>query len=296
MKLTLIVSCDHNVLAAILAGCNVGPSLIQELSLSSEHDDLGAVTSALVHINGNPAPAAGNAPAPATGTGAGTAAPTPLPLQPNGVALTPIAPVPNTMPMPTTIPTGADESDDESGGATDGTGLDVEGLPWDERIHTSTKTKSAKGVWTKRRGGPKGAELAAIEAELRGSPQPAPVPMPLAPMPPMTAPAPMAPPPVPQPMPAAAPEPAPQPMPMPVTAPAPTPLPAATEPVVEQQWDFASFMQAVGPKMGEGAGMIDPGYLTQVCAHYSLGSITDLAPKPEMIPTIIAQFQADGRW
>lgn len=30
--------------------------------------------------------------------------------------------------------------------------LDKEGLPWDERIHAGTKTKTQKGVWTRKKG------------------------------------------------------------------------------------------------------------------------------------------------
>lgn len=44
--------------------------------------------------------------------------------------------------------------------------LDADGLPWDERIHASTKTKTAKGVWTKRRGTDDATHDAVI-AELR---------------------------------------------------------------------------------------------------------------------------------
>jgi hypothetical protein len=38
--------------------------------------------------------------------------------------------------------------------AADGNGpeLDSDGLPWDERIHAATKTKTAKGAWKKKRG------------------------------------------------------------------------------------------------------------------------------------------------
>jgi hypothetical protein len=34
----------------------------------------------------------------------------------------------------------------------DGSGLDSAGVPWDERIHASTKTKVADGTWKKKRG------------------------------------------------------------------------------------------------------------------------------------------------
>lgn len=44
--------------------------------------------------------------------------------------------------------------------------LDNEGMPWDERIHASTKTKTAKGIWTKRKG-VNDATRDAVVAELR---------------------------------------------------------------------------------------------------------------------------------
>lgn len=44
--------------------------------------------------------------------------------------------------------------------------LDNEGMPWDERIHAGTKTKTAKGIWTKRKG-VDDATRDAVVAELR---------------------------------------------------------------------------------------------------------------------------------
>lgn len=63
--------------------------------------------------------------------------------------------------------------------------VDAEGLPWDERIHSSSKKKTAKGVWARRRG-IQDAEYNSVKAELLGAattsaPQPAavaPVPAP----------------------------------------------------------------------------------------------------------------------
>lgn len=49
---------------------------------------------------------------------------------------------------------------------TAGVELDSAGLPWDARIHASTKTKKADGTWTQRRGVDK-QDVAAIEAQLR---------------------------------------------------------------------------------------------------------------------------------
>lgn len=44
--------------------------------------------------------------------------------------------------------------------------LDADGLPWDERIHASTKTKTQKNQWTKRKGADD-ATIAHVLAELR---------------------------------------------------------------------------------------------------------------------------------
>ena len=71
--------------------------------------------------------------------------------------------------------------------------LDIAGIPWDERIHAKTKTKTAKGAWKKGKGVDP-TVLATIEAELKAANPPAPVaavPVPLAPV--ATVPVPLAP-------------------------------------------------------------------------------------------------------
>lgn len=52
-----------------------------------------------------------------------------------------------------------------------GVELDSRGLPWDARIHASTKSKTKAGEWTKLRGFNDEAKLKAIEAELRATVQ-----------------------------------------------------------------------------------------------------------------------------
>lgn len=47
--------------------------------------------------------------------------------------------------------------------------FDADGMPWDERIHSSAKTKTQKGVWKKRKG-VDDATHAAVTAELKGEP------------------------------------------------------------------------------------------------------------------------------
>ena len=51
--------------------------------------------------------------------------------------------------------------------------VDSEGLPWDARIHSSSKSKTGNGVWKAKRGR-SDAEYAAVKAELLGSQTPAP--------------------------------------------------------------------------------------------------------------------------
>jgi len=56
------------------------------------------------------------------------------------------------VPAPITIPEGVE--------------LDVEGLPWDQRIHGSTKAKNADGTWRRKRNTPD-ADYEAIKAQLK---------------------------------------------------------------------------------------------------------------------------------
>ena len=252
----------------------------------------------------------GNAPASdqtgSTPTGTGTPAQAAVPSAPGSSATAPSMPTAPTPPMPSPSTTSQDDDDseEEGGNETDGTGLDKDGLPWDERIHSGNKKQGADGTWHKRRGGPTGDERAAIEAELRASvqgdaqqPAPAPTPAPSAPAAPTppTPPAPSAPPPPQAPAPSApaAPSAPPTPpMPSPEAPAAPAAQPA--EPVGEM--DFQQFLMHVGPKFGEGEGQIGTEYLNGLCQMLGLSSLTDIGMKPELIPQAVAQLQADGRW
>ena len=51
-----------------------------------------------------------------------------------------------------------------------GAGVDAEGLPWDERIHSGAKSKTAAGLWTRRRNVPD-EHYQRIRAELVGTHQ-----------------------------------------------------------------------------------------------------------------------------
>jgi len=231
--------------------------------------------------------------------------------------------MPNAPPVPMMPMPGAGGDGDDDGGPVNvnAPAIDSGGLPWDERIHASTKTVKADGTWTGKRGGPKGEELAAIEAQLRASVvQPVPMQMP-APMPVMQpVPMPIAQPMQPQPMPVMA---APVAM-MPQPMPAPIPMMPAPEPIMQQPdpatvatvaqatgtLDFAQFMQHLSGQMskrdGAGAPLVHADYLAGITKEISdafaphgfgpLSAITDIANNPQMITYAAQLMQRDGRW
>lgn len=58
-----------------------------------------------------------------------------------------------------------------------GVELDADGVPWDERIHSSSKKKTAKNVWAKRKNLPDGLHEQ-VTAQLKaGAPEPTPEPV-----------------------------------------------------------------------------------------------------------------------
>lgn len=74
-------------------------------------------------------------------------------------------------PPPLDAPGASDQSSTGQTGAnapqgSNGAELDVNGLPWDARIHSSSKNKNQDGTWRYTRGGDT-AERARVEAELR---------------------------------------------------------------------------------------------------------------------------------
>lgn len=66
-----------------------------------------------------------------------------------------------------TTPIKSDETVLQTTAADDAPRVDAEGIPWDERIHASTKTQTAKGLWKKRRG-VDALTIANVENELKG--------------------------------------------------------------------------------------------------------------------------------
>ena len=69
-------------------------------------------------------------------------------------------------PLATTTPAADADEDDGHSAPFDGSLVDSAGLPWDERIHAGTKTKTAAGVWKKRKGVQE-MQITEVENELR---------------------------------------------------------------------------------------------------------------------------------
>lgn len=223
----------------------------------------------------------------------------------------------------------ANADEDETGDTVAVAGsLDKDGLPWDERIHSTPAKLTNKGVWRARRGVDAGL-VAAVSAELRnrltvtgtitapGAPavtavQPAyqppqPVAAPVQPVPVYQPPQPA---PVPaydpaqaaaltQPVPVA---PVQYQQPAPVAAPV-QPQPAA--PVYQPAppvagLDFNGFMQKVQQlmQMRDAAGnpLVDAPYLASVSSRLGVNAITDIAANQQQIDTAVAIMASESRW
>lgn len=201
---------------------------------------------------------------------------------------------------------GDDEGPEDNGPVnTSAPAFDSAGLPWDARIHSSTKELNADGTWRKRRkskGQPDDATIAAVEAELRAQRT--------APMPQMTQQ------PVIQQMPDMSQQ---QTQPMVQQQPMQQ---MQTQPMVQQQpmqqvmqqpvqqqpmqqvqpqmtqfvvpADFGSFMQALSRAMQQ--QRVDQNYLAEVSAAFGMTAITDLAAQPGNIPAVVQRMINDQRW
>lgn len=130
---------------------------------------------------------------------------------------------------------------------------DSTGLPWDARIHASTKTKVASGAWTAKRNVDP-AFKAQVEADLRGLPAPA----------------------------AAAPA-------VPVAPPAAPPAPAPVAPPAART--FAQYMAEIGGMFS--ARPVDAhNAMTAALAPHGMQHVGQLAGKPELIDAVDAAFKA----
>ncbi|QWY83128.1 topoisomerase II domain-containing protein [Rhizobium phage RHph_X2_24] len=202
--------------------------------------------------------------------------------------------------------TPANSDDDESGDTPAAAGsVDKDGLPWDDRIHSTPATLTSKGVWRKKRG-VTDALVSQVETELRSRGVPAQQPQPVAPAPMAPPPVqqyvpvqPMAPPPV---QPAQMQQPQPvqqyqQPAPVPVQPMAPPPAPA---PVQAGPLDFNGFMQRIQAllqmRAPDGNPLVDAGYLATVAQRCGVNSITDISGNQQLIDYAVQIMSSEGRW
>lgn len=201
----------------------------------------------------------------AAGNGAGVAAPSTVAVNQSPSAQGgPLAGVQMPMPgLPANAPQPGAMEGAHSGSVAptshaNGVELDKEGLPWDSRIHASTKTKTVKGEWKAKKGINDDAMVARVKAELRAT---------LAITPPAQQQA---------------------------AAPAPFVPPAASSPHVPpvaasapaEPANFEQLMPRITAAMH--AQQLPDGALLAACTAYQLPSINALAVKPEMVPYIWA--------
>lgn len=145
--------------------------------------------------------------------------------------------------------------------------LDAKGLPWDGRIHSSSKNKLANGCWKVARG--KAPEyVAQVEAELKsGAPSFPPV-APVAPVVPSFPTVPV------------------------VAVPAP-PAATVTPTAASSNADTLTF-ETIMPKISAlvSAGKMAPTALMQVCTAQGLPNVVALQSQPQFIPLVWAALKA----
>lgn len=157
--------------------------------------------------------------------------------------------------------------------------IDAEGLPWDERIHASTKERTAKGLWKARRGVNDAAMIQRVKSELlatmalpAGAPAQQTVPAPVFQHPAAV-----------------------------VVVPAPVALPPAVQQlsqsllhdiqqggpiatppvaVVKEPTNLGELMAQAGPLLA--SGQLAPDSLTTACQAIGLPSLTALATRPDL--------------
>lgn len=257
---------------------------------------------------------------PSMSTGIGTpGAPALAPSVPSTDAAIPPVGFQPTMQPPIALP----DDDDEGAPNTAAPDVDANGLPWDERIHASTKAVNNDGSWKKRRG-VAAATVTAVEAELRARgvvqqpaviipPQPIALPptIPMQPAPLAVAPAPIAPIPAPAPVPAAAPTAMPSAAQLQENVTAATAAGAPGAPTVDPQ-GLAEFMTRLNVLFSQrdetGAPLVHADYLSQLTAELSnafvqagqlaapLNNITEMGDNQNMINYAVALLKRDGKW
>lgn len=202
------------------------------------------------------------------------------------------APV-TSMAMPTLAPVDADDDDNNpvDVGAPD---VDSKGMPWDKRIHASSKATVADGTWRMRRGVDK-AIIDVVEAELKGVAAPVMPQMPAEYVTPTPLPIAMQ-------MPVAV-EAAETPIQMPVVTqqqPQTVPVPETT--ASPAAVSFPDFMMKLSQNMAGDTPVIVPDYLITVVQRVNMAfstdlkAITDLGAHPDKLSWAVALMAGEGRW
>ncbi len=183
----------------------------------------------------------------------------------------------------TPVPPAQSEEDESVEGI-----LDADGLPWDERIHSSNKKFKADGRWTKRKNVDE-ATYNAVLGELRSKfPQTAVNQVPAPPMPNYAAP-----------LPAIGNFP-----PLNITPPVLPPLqPVAPAPVQPAQgaYDMGHLFQRIQQIFASGDATANSQYVTTVINRLSqqfqvaIGSINDIGSRPDIIAQAHNLLNADGK-
>lgn len=183
--------------------------------------------------------------------------------------------------------TSADDDDNDGPDVAPTGALDADGLPWDERIHASTKTLTVRGLWKKRKGAD-AETIKAVEASLRaGMGQ---TPTPLVPTEPVGMPAmPVMTPQTPAVVPMTMPEPAQQTM-MPIG------MPTNAVPPVPAGPTFAEFMQKVSDLMMANPPKLTNDNVVWLCGQIGVQALTDLDQKPDRIPAAIDELRKYQLW
>lgn len=149
-----------------------------------------------------------------------------------------------------------------------GVELDVRGLPWDNRIHSRTKSKTVDGQWKAMRGiTPE--TLKAVEAELFqavqapsiGEAPVAAVPVPPAPIAPIA----------------------------PVATPI-APIAPIPDPIIAPQNDFPALMNKITSNVN--SGKIQSAAVIKIIQEFGLPSLPVVATRPDLIPSISARLDA----
>lgn len=169
-------------------------------------------------------------------------------------------------PTPPTVPPGAfaPPAPPAPQETTGGPELDAEGLPWDSRIHASTRTRNKDETWRLLRGVDQGL-VDQVKAELKAA-MSAPVPKPAAqasPPPPPAAPA---------------------------ETPASPPPPPAASSDDQPPVSFAGFVQAITKK--QAAGLLTVQEINEVCVKHGLAQMPLLVNRLDLIPAIYSDLRA----